>query len=85
MGGAGETKVVLWDSGCWKCALIEGYRCYRSCEFGDVSSWTKESTFIAMAGGQRQVMQVQSREDERGSEGLRWQVGSGLGHKGWGR
>lgn len=45
--------------------LIEVYRCCRSCEFRDVSSWRKESKFIAMTGSQRQVMKIQSRQDKR--------------------
>lgn len=56
--------MVLWDSGGWRYFLIEGYRCCRSCEFGEISSWRKEPKFIARTGGQRQGIKVQSREDE---------------------
>lgn len=71
----GGKVVVLWGSGCCRCFLIEDYRCCRSCEFRDVSSWRKESKFIATTGGQRQVMKIQSRE-EKGVKGCngKWEV-----------
>lgn len=75
--------MALWDSGCWRRGFLREENCRRRCDFGEVHSCRKESKWVAKAVGQRQVMQVLSREDERSGGGLYGRGEMVLGKWGW--